>query len=131
MPLSTEAKSLIRGLLEPNPKNRLGLSQLRSQEWMSASGPELMPGYTISIPPQSSFLKQWSASEGASKLSIVPRRLSKEESSCVGQRGGREKLSRVLSCDKNTFRTIGDSSEQSQLNRAVLFNSRMKANLKE
>lgn len=91
-----------------------------------------MPPYTISIPPQSSYLKQW-VGERPLKLAVYPRKVSQGglESSCVGMRVGKEKLSRVLSCDKNPFK-VGDSiSSHSQLNRGIIFNSRMKVNLRE
>jgi len=34
-----------------------------------------MPAYTISIPPQNSFLKQWTNEQNI-KLSVFPRKLS-------------------------------------------------------
>jgi len=68
--------------------------------------PPLMPSYTISIPPQSSYLKQW-VGDRPVKLAIFPRKVSQngmEDNSCGGTRLGKEKLNRVLSCDKNMFK---------------------------
>ena len=64
-----------------------------------------MPSYTISIPPQNSFLKQWTGEQNI-KLSVFPRKVSQMglESSCAGGRLGKEKLERVHSCDKNMFK---------------------------
>lgn len=74
-----------------------------------------MPAYTISIPPQNSYLKQW-VGEKPAKLSIYPRKVSQggEEHSCAGNRSGKEKLNRVLSFDKNMFKmSTNDSSSYS------------------
>jgi hypothetical protein len=72
-----------------------------------------MPAYTISIPPQSSYLKQWVA-EKPLKLSVYPRKVSQGglENSCVGIKVGKEKLSRVLSCDKNIFKLSMDGGSR-------------------
>lgn len=135
IPISSEAKSLIKGLLDANPKTRISLSQIRKHEFLFDSKvPVLMPAYTISIPPQNSYLKQW-VGEKPAKLSIYPRKVSQggEDSSCVGHRSGKEKLNRVLSCDKNIFKmSMADSSgSYSELNRGVIFNTKMRNNLKE
>lgn len=60
IPLSSQAKNLIKGLLDANPKTRLTIAQVKNHDFLHNSKvPSLMPPYTISIPPQSSYLKQW------------------------------------------------------------------------
>jgi serine/threonine protein kinase len=108
IPISPEAKHLIRGMLEATPKNRMTLAAVKTHDFVTASkAPPLMPPYTISIPPQSSYLKQW-VGEHTAKLAIYPRKVSQggEETSCAGTRLGKEKLNRVLSCDKNIFKQL-------------------------
>jgi polo-like kinase 1 len=60
IPVSNEAKTLIKHMLDPNPRTRATMQQIRSSEFlMSQKIPSSMPAYTISLPPQSSFLKQY------------------------------------------------------------------------
>ncbi len=72
-----------------------------------------MPPYTISIPPQNSYLKQF-MSEKHMKLSILPRKISNtsdyaqdqtEFEIVKGSKGDKHKMGRVLSLDKQLFRT--------------------------
>jgi hypothetical protein len=95
--------------------------------------PPSMPAYTISLPPQSSFLKQYGGEKGA-KLAIYPRKVSAgEEAHCSNSSNRhRPKLSRVLSCDKNPFKLHNDKGsgrDLSELNKGVLFNTRMRNQL--
>lgn len=97
-----------------------------------------MPPYTISIPPQSSYLKQY-MSEKHMKLSIFPRKISntshyKEEQTEYekGKNNQKQKMNRVLSLDKQLFKTTrGESKEKeekSTLNRGHIYNSRIRIN---
>ena len=63
-------------MLDPNPRTRLTLQQIKSHDFISSTKiPSLMPSYTISIPPQNSYLKQY-VGEKPAKLSIYPRKIS-------------------------------------------------------
>lgn len=105
---------MVKGLLDSNPKTRLTLSQIKGHEFiLNQKIPPLMPPYTISLPPQNSFLKQYGSEKGL-KLAIYPRKVS----SITGQIDDicssnnlklSQKLSRVLSCDKNVFKLASDS----------------------
>ncbi len=74
-----------------------------------------MPPYTISIPPQSNYLKQY-ISEKHMKLSIFPRKISNvivrvnedfnSNSNANLKNGQKSKFNRVLSLDKNLFKTL-------------------------
>ena len=71
-----------------------------------------MPPYTISIPPQSNYLKQY-VSEKSMKLSIYPRKLNEKRPSMMdeyaekGEDGSKvKKMNRVVSADKNMLKNI-------------------------
>jgi serine/threonine protein kinase len=82
IPLSIEFKNLIKSLLEPNPKYRIKISEIRNHEFLTKNVikiPLTMPAYTISIPPQNSYLKQY-ISDKHLKLTIFPRKISNTSS---------------------------------------------------
>lgn len=133
VPVSAEAKSLIRHMLDPNPRSRATLQQIRGSDFLQGQKiPPSMPAYTISLPPQSSFLKQYGGEKGA-KLAIHPRKISAvEDGHSSNQARHRPKLSRVLSCDKNLLKSGSDKGslrDLSELNRGVMFNTRMRNQL--
>ena len=141
IPLSSEAKQLIKLLLDPNPKTRISIQQIRGCDFLTSQKiPPSMPPYTISLPPQSSFLKQYGSEKGA-KLAIYPRKVSatlgtEDFHNSNANLRHKPKLSRVLSCDKNIFKLSAESKssylrDQSELNRGVVFNTRMKNHLQQ
>lgn len=81
--------------------------------------PISLPPYTISIPPENSFLKQYGCNEKPMKLTIFPRKISNtydiDESlsskqsnlnnSKYNKQKNPKKMSRVLSLDKQLFKT--------------------------
>lgn len=101
-----------------------------------------MPPYTISIPPQSSYLKQYNYSEKHMKLSIFPRKISNtydvdvEEGKTaydtkLSKDKNAKKMARVLSLDKQLFKTTrvpSSGDEKSTLNRCHIYNSRNRIN---
>lgn len=121
-------------MLDPNPRTRATLQQIRSSEFLTSQKiPPSMPAYTISLPPQSSFLKQYGGDKGA-KLTIYPRKVSSggDDVHCSNSNNRqRPKLSRVLSCDKNLLKLgdKGSARDLSELNRGVMFNTRMRNQL--
>ena len=129
IPLSNEVKSLIKGILDPNPKTRFTLEEIRSSDFLSKELqkiPSTMPSYTISIPPQSKYMKQY-VSERSMKLQIYPKRLIDKKIAEYTDNSDEkeskfEKLSRVLSADKKLIKKMDDSGaalskEVSSLNR--------------
>lgn len=67
---------MIKQLLDPNPKTRINLQDIRRSDFIfNQKIPPNMPPYTISLPPQSSFLKQYGCEKGI-KLAIYPRKIS-------------------------------------------------------
>jgi hypothetical protein len=68
---------LITLILDPNPKTRATLSQIKSHDFLNKgfqSLPLLMPSYTISIPPQRQFVKQF-VNEKSMKLAVYPKKI--------------------------------------------------------
>lgn len=143
IPLSAEGKQLIKILLDPNPKTRITLQQLKIHPFLANQNiPAVMPAYTISLPPQSNFLRQY-VSEQHIKLAVYPRKISAltgmpeeaNSNSNTNLRIHKHKLNRVLSCDKNIFKLSMDakspSQDHSQLNRGVIFNSQMRLHLRD
>lgn len=80
IPLSEEVKDLIRNVLKKNPAHRLTLSQMRQHPFLSRElhrVPDLLPTYTITIPPEGSYLRQY----GADKIiavAIMPRKITRQ-----------------------------------------------------
>ena len=122
-------------MLEPNPKYRISLEEIRNHDFLSKTTtkiPLVMPPYTISIPPQSSYLKQY-MSEKHMKMTVFPRKISNtshydEDQSDFdrGKLGSKQKMTRVLSLDKQLFKTTrgSEKDEKSTLNRCHIYNSR-------
>lgn len=79
IPLSEEVKDLITCLLKKNPAQRLTLEQMKKHPFLNREinrVPDLLPAYTISIPPEGSYLRQY-GSEKFTKVTILPRRISR------------------------------------------------------
>ena len=69
---------MIKSILEPNPKQRITLANIKMHDFLNKSIQNLpltLPPYTISIPPQNNYLKQY-ISDKHMKLSIYPRKIS-------------------------------------------------------
>lgn len=77
-----------------------------------------MPPYTISIPPQNNYLKQY-VSEKSMKLSVYPRKIQEKRPSIMdecfdkGEENSKiKKLNRVVSADKNLLKNVLQHNEQ-------------------
>lgn len=79
MPLSDEVKDLITNILKKNPAQRLTLDQMKQHPFLSRDlhrVPELLPTYTITIPPEGSYLRQYNADKVVA-VAIMPRRINR------------------------------------------------------
>lgn len=81
IPLSEEVRDLVTSLLKKNPSQRLTLDQMKKHPFLSRElhrVPDLLPSYTITIPPEGGYLRQF-GSEKVAKVTILPRRLSRHD----------------------------------------------------
>lgn len=81
---------MIGGLLRKNPQQRLSLEQMRKHPFLSKEIhkiPDLLPSYTISIPPEGSYLRQF-GEEKFAKVTVLPRRISRRMEADKENRNG-------------------------------------------
>lgn len=79
-----------------------------------------MPAYTISIPPQANYLKQY-INDKTMKLSVYPKKVNDRKTALSLEEDKISKLDRVVSADKKMLLKIQsirmESKEISTLNR--------------
>jgi polo-like kinase 1 len=73
--ISESAKNLIQKILVNDPKQRLGMNEILSHEFLSGSVPKTLPNSCLACPPQSNFIKQYLPFGNTNPSNRFPNRL--------------------------------------------------------